>query len=107
MSVVTRALKDLREEGSVKLVGYCGVMLPVMEDIVLAARAAQEPPTYTVKDLIALSTICGVGVDTVPVPGDVTVADLAGAYMDIGTVAFRLKKPLSCRYSIPPSCIAN
>ena len=44
-------------------------MLPVMEDIVLAARAAQQPPTFTMRDLLMFSSVCGVGLDTVPVPG--------------------------------------
>ena len=44
-------------------------MLPVMEDLILADRAAQSPPTFNLRDLLIFSTVCGVGLDTVPVPG--------------------------------------
>ena len=45
--------------------GYCGLMLPVMEDLVLAARAAESPPAFTLRDLLTFSSVCGVGLDTV------------------------------------------
>jgi uncharacterized protein (UPF0210 family) len=38
-------------------------MLPVMEDPVLASRAAEG--CYTLRDLLLFSTVCGVGIDTV------------------------------------------
>ena len=68
VSAVTKAVKSLPENG-IKTIGYNGLMLPVMEDIVLAERAAQTPPTFTLRDLLTFSAVCGVGLDTVPVPG--------------------------------------
>ena len=68
VSAVTKAVKSLSENG-IKTIGYNGLMLPVMEDIVLAERAAQTPPTFTLRDLLTFSAVCGVGLDTVPVPG--------------------------------------
>ena len=41
--------------------------------------------------------VCGIGLDTVPVPGDVTAAEVAGMMRDTGTMAFRLNKPLTVR----------
>jgi hypothetical protein len=72
-------------------------MLPVMEDLILSARAATTPPTFTIKDLLLYSTVCGVGLDVIPVSGNVTVDEIANLYMDLGTLALRLNKPLSCR----------
>ena len=97
ISVVTGALRLLREKGGIHLVGYCGVMLPVAEDEVLAARASLEPGTFTIRDLLAYSSVCGVGIDTVPVSGDASEEELSGLYADLAAMAFRLKKPLSCR----------
>lgn len=118
VSLITSALKQLlTEEGDekLKLIGYNGLMLPVMEDIVLAKRAAgnvngpgfdihniavnsgDKPSMYTLRDLLVFSTICGVGLDTVPVPGNITVEELANIYLEVGSLAFRLNKPLSCR----------
>lgn len=68
MSAVTAAVKSLAFSG-VKLIGYNGLMLPVMEDLILAERAAQVPPSFTMRDLLTFSSVCGVGLDTVPVPG--------------------------------------
>lgn len=82
---------------TLRLIGYCGLMLPVMEDAVLAARAAESPPTFTLRDLLAFSSICGVGLDTVPIAGNSNIEQIASVYLETGSLAYRLKKPLSCR----------
>ena len=79
----------------VKLVGYSGLMLPVMEDHILAQRASEG--RFTMRDLLTFSAVCGVGLDTVPIPGDTSAEALAGVYQEVATLAFRLNKPLSCR----------
>ena len=49
--------------------GYCGIMLPVCEDRRLSAiQSAEDGRKYTVSHLMNVSSVCGVGVDTVPVP---------------------------------------
>ena len=78
------------------LCGYSGLMLPPCEDAGLAARAA-EAKTYRVHDLLSYSAVCGLGLDTVPVPGDVTEAKLAALLLDVAALAFRLNKPLTAR----------
>ncbi len=59
-AVVTGALKGLR----VRTCGYAGLMLPVMEDPVLAKRATEG--RYDVQDLLLYSSVCGTGLDVVP-----------------------------------------
>ena len=61
-SVITKVMKEIDIE---KKTGYCGLMLPVMEDKLLAHRAFEE--TYSIQDLVMWSSVCGVGCDTVPV----------------------------------------
>lgn len=100
VSAVTAAIKSLQSEDSgesgVTLIGYCGLMLPVMEDVVLAERAAAS--TFSIRDLLTFSSICGVGLDTVPISGDtITAEGLAAVYMETASLAFRLNKPLTCR----------
>lgn len=95
VSTITRAIKSLRDK--IKLVGYSGLMLPVMEDLTLAERAAEDKSRYSLRDLLLFSSVCGVGLDTVPVPGDTSVQELVRLYMDIGAMAHRLDKPLTCR----------
>ena len=98
VSSITAALKTIQNNNyEIKLVGYNGLMLPVMEDAVLAARAAQNKPTFSLRDLLVFSSVCGVGLDTIPISGTSTIDQIASVYLEIGTLAYRLKKPLSCR----------
>ncbi len=75
--------------------GFCGLMLPVHEDAILAKRAAEK--TLTVKDLLMYATVCGTGLDTVPLPGEVTVEQISALLLDIATISLRLNKPLTAR----------
>jgi uncharacterized protein (UPF0210 family) len=70
-------------------------MLPVLEDAVLAQRAAEG--LLTVKDILLYSAVCGTGLDTLPVPGDITEEQLAAILLDVGALSQRLRKPLTAR----------
>jgi len=86
-------------------VGFSGLMLPVLEDATLAARAAQR--TLTIKDLLLYSAVCGTGLDTVPLPGDTTVEQLSAVLLDLATLALRLDKPLTARLMPIPGKVAG
>ena len=75
--------------------GFCGLMLPVLEDATLAQRAAQG--TLTVKDLLLYSAVCGTGLDTLPLPGDTTAGQILPLLLDMAALALRLDKPLTAR----------
>jgi len=75
--------------------GFSGFMQPVLEDAVLAKRAAEG--TLTIKDLLLYSAMCGTGLDTVPLPGDVTADQIAALLLDLSAMALRLDKPLTAR----------
>jgi hypothetical protein len=75
--------------------GFSGLLLPVLEDAVLAKRAAEG--TLTIKDLLLYSAVCGTGLDTVPLPGDVTREQIAALLLDLATLGVRLNKPLTAR----------
>ena len=75
--------------------GFSGFMQPVLEDSVLAQRAAEG--VLTIKDLLLYSTVCGTGLDTVPLPGDVTAGQIAPLLLDLAALALRLDKPLTAR----------
>ena len=89
--IITAAVKAAPQ----KQVGYSGLMGPVMEDKLLAERWAQS--TYTIDSLLAYSAVCGTGLDTVPLPGDVTVEQMERIYGDVATLAVKWSKPLSAR----------
>jgi uncharacterized protein (UPF0210 family) len=75
--------------------GFSGFMQPVLEDSVLAKRAAEG--TLTVKDALLYSAVCGTGLDTVPLPGDTTAEQLVPLLLDLSALALRLDKPLTAR----------
>jgi uncharacterized protein (UPF0210 family) len=75
--------------------GFSGLMMPVLEDAVLAKRAAEG--ALTVKDLLLYSAVCGTGLDTVPLAGDLTSGQIAALLLDISVLALRLDKPLTAR----------
>ena len=85
--------------------GYSGLMFPVLEDSVLAARA--DDRTYGIDSLLLYSTVCGAGLDTVPLPGDVDVNELAAILLDVATLAITLDKPLSARLMPVPGMAAE
>jgi hypothetical protein len=75
--------------------GFSGFMQPVLEDSVLARRAAEG--TLTIKDLLLYSAVCGSGLDTVPLPGDTSVDQITALLLDLSALALRLDKPLTAR----------
>ena len=95
-AAVTAAIKSLRA----RTCGYAGLMLPVLEDPVLARRATEG--RYGIPDLLLYSSVCGTGLDVVPIPGDTPVEVMSRIVLDVAALAARLKKPLSARlFPIP------
>jgi len=79
----------------VKQVGYSGLMVPVLEDNLLAKRWAEG--TYNIDSLLAYSAVCAGGLDTVPLPGDITEEQVARILGDVASLAYKWKKPLAAR----------
>ena len=88
---ITSAVKAVKG----KTVGYSGLMLPVMEDKRLAERWADN--SYDIDSLLAYSAVCGTGLDTVPLPGDVSEDRLVHILGDVAALAWKWHKPLSAR----------
>ena len=76
-------------------VGYSGLMLPVLEDTRMAQRWSEG--AINMDALLAYSSVCATGLDTVPLPGDVTEAQLARIMGDVAVLAYKWKKPLTAR----------
>ncbi len=88
-------IADALDRGNWQRVGFNGLMLAVMEDSVLATRAAEG--VLSIKDLLLYSAVCGTGLDTIPLPGSTTPEELSGVLLDLATLATRLGKPLTAR----------
>lgn len=88
-------LTDALDRAEFQRAGFNGLMFPVLEDSRLARASNEEK--LTVKDLLLYSTVCGTGLDTVPLPGDVTEEQLAALLLDVSALSLRLNKPLTAR----------
>lgn len=96
-SLLTKVFKSVK---NVPLVGFSGLMLAVVEDTGLAQGT--EKSQYDIRALLTYSAVCGIGLDTVPIPDNTTVEQIAALMRDTGTMAFRLNKPLTVRlFPIP------
>jgi uncharacterized protein (UPF0210 family) len=90
-AIITRSVQSV----PVKRVGYSGLMVPVMEDNLLAKRWAEG--TYNMDSLLAYSAVCAGGLDTVPLPGDTSEERIAQILSDVATLAYKWQKPLAAR----------
>jgi uncharacterized protein (UPF0210 family) len=107
-AAITMSLQSLPD---IVTTGYCGLMLPVLEDRRLAelgmigmdGTSSSSYPTnddhhrLTIDKLLCISSVCGVGVDTVPVPGNVSQDNLTSLILDVAALAGRWNKALSVR----------
>jgi uncharacterized protein (UPF0210 family) len=91
VAAVTSALKST----TLPACGYCGVMLPVLEDVMLSQR--WEEGRVNVHQLLLYSSVCGTGLDTIPLAGTTSAESIARLLLDVATLALRLRKPLSAR----------
>lgn len=89
------ALTEVLQGLDLRTCGYSGLMLPVLEDPILAQRAAEG--RYGIPDLLLYSSVCGTGLDVVPIAGSVSAADIGRLIGDVAALARRYRKPLSAR----------
>ncbi|MBZ5505231.1 MAG: DUF711 family protein [Acidobacteriia bacterium] len=88
---ITTAVKRV----PVQQAGYSGLMLPVLEDSVLAKR--WESGAVSRDSLMSYSSVCSTGLDAIPLPGDISLHDLENIIGDMASLAVKWHKPLSAR----------
>lgn len=89
--LITTAVRSV----PVQQVGYAGLMLPVLEDERLAQRWSDGK--LSIDALLSYSSVCATGLDTVPLPGDVTEEQIARILGDVAALASKWHKPLTAR----------
>ncbi len=92
---VAAALTAALKSTGLPTCGYCGLMLPVLEDSGLGRCWEEE--LVSVHQLLLYSAVCGSGLDTIPLPGDISDEVIGHLLLDVATLALRLQKPLSAR----------
>jgi len=78
-----------------KVIGFSGFMQPVLEDFILSKRLSENK--FNLDSLLLYSTMCGAGLDVVPLPGDITEKEIFYILLDMCTISVTLNKPLTCR----------
>jgi len=78
-----------------KVIGFSSFMQPVLEDFILSKRLTENK--FNLDSLLLYSTMCGAGLDVVPLPGDITEKELFYILLDICTISVTLNKPLTAR----------
>jgi uncharacterized protein (UPF0210 family) len=101
VGIITSALRDI----NVKKVGFSGVMMPVLEDTRLAQLWGQG--ALSMDQLLAYSSVCGTGLDTIPLPGDITTQQIERIIGDVATLSVKYTKPLTARLMPAPGAKAG
>ena len=91
VALITGALKKI----PVMRTGYSGLMLPVLEDSIIAQRWSEG--RLSMDSLLLFSSVCGTGLDVIPMPGDTTEAQIEPILKDVASLAYKWHKPLSAR----------
>jgi uncharacterized protein (UPF0210 family) len=92
VATLTRAVKTAR----VKHIGFSGIFLPLLEDLILAQRTSED--RFDLQTLLLYCAVCGAGLDTIPLPEDVSSIAMAAMLMDVATLASVHRKPLTVRF---------
>lgn len=97
---VLRLITNALARVPVKRCGYSGLMIPVLEDVGLALRNVEG--YFDIPSLLSYSSVCGTGLDTIPIPGDSDPEVVAALIRDVASLSAKLHKPLSARlFPIP------
>ncbi|MFZ0332893.1 MAG: DUF711 family protein [Candidatus Acidiferrales bacterium] len=91
VAIITSALKKI----PVMRTGYSGLMLPVLEDSVIARRWNEG--RLSLNSLLLYSSVCATGLDVIPMPGDTSEAEIASILKDVASLAYKWHKPLAAR----------
>ena len=86
---LTRTLESLE----LPRCGYSGLMLPVLEDEGLGKRSRDG--CFDLDSLLLYSSVCGTGLDTIPIPGDTSIDQICSILTDVISLSTRWGKPLS------------
>jgi len=92
---VTAFLSDCARSIPVRRCGFCGVFYPVLEDSIISKR--NNEGFVSVNGLLSFSSVCGVGLDLIPVSGDVTHEQLMNTLWKVAKLSEDYRKPLVAR----------
>lgn len=92
---LTDIIKEIIHKSGIRSIGFNGVMYSLLEDTRLSRT--NNTKGYSIDSLISYSTVCGCGLDMVPVPGNILDDEIASIMLDIAAISCKIKKPLGVR----------
>ena len=105
ISLITNKIKNSLDELNIPRVGFNGVMLSITEDDGLADCGISQ--YFSLDSLMLYSTVCGCGLDMIPVPGDIHSGTIENIIADVYTLSEKHHKPLGIRLLPQPGLQAN
>lgn len=94
-SFLTDIIKTSISKSGIRSVGFNGVMISMLEDKYLSH--CNNKAMLSLDSLISYSSVCGCGLDMIPLPGDVFEEELSSLMLDIAGLSSTLNKPLGVR----------
>lgn len=93
------AVTSAMQKASFPKAGLNGIMLPPVEDVGLKHVSLDQ--------LLQYSSVCGLGLDAVPLPADTNDSTISAILMDVAAMSCRLGKQLSARLIPVPGAKAG
>ncbi|WP_332369710.1 DUF711 family protein [Spirosoma telluris] len=94
-------MTDVLKSMAIKKCAYSGLMLPVIEDKVLAKRALEK--RFTVQEILLFSSVSGTGLDVVLIPGNTPKQVIENTLVDVAALSLKYTaKALSVRLFLIP-----
>lgn len=78
-----------------KVIGFSGFMPSVLEDYAISKSVSEDK--LNLDALLLYATICGTGLDCIPLPGDISPKELFYILLDMSMISIKFDKPLTAR----------
>ena len=95
---LTNTLNEALTQSGIRPAGFCGVMFSLLEDAGLGTH--NNFKAFSIDSLLSYCSVCGCGLDIIPIPGDTFEEEISSLILDVATMSTILKKPLGVR--LPP-----
>ena len=95
ISYLTDILKYAVAKSGIRATGFNGVMISLLEDTYVGLRS--DTKTFSIDSILAFSSVCGCGLDMIPIPGDTFDEEIASLILDVAALSVVLNKPLGVR----------
>lgn len=105
LALINDAVKKGGAFASSHVGGLSGAFIPVSEDLAIAAAAAAGD--LTLEKLEAMTSVCSVGLDMVPLPGDTSAETLAAIIADEMAIGVINRKTTAARLIPVPGKVAG